>query len=55
VDMFPLMGSIGLFIHAFAFFAVSVVLWVMGPLGDTKDIWTKFEDPRGWGSNVHPV
>ncbi|USP74161.1 hypothetical protein yc1106_01435 [Curvularia clavata] len=36
-------------LHVFGFFAFITVLWVMGPCSD-NDMWTKFEDPSGWGS-----
>jgi amino acid transporter len=47
----PLVEGVALVLHVFGFFAFIVVLWVMGPRGDTKEVWTKFEDPSGWGSN----
>jgi choline transport protein len=50
VRRLPLLEGIGLVFHFFGFIAVVVVLWVMGPRGDTKAVWTKFEDPSGWGS-----
>ena len=39
-----------LVIHIFGFLAVLIVLWVMGDRAPTKEVWTNFEDPMGWGS-----
>ncbi|KAH7088145.1 GABA permease [Paraphoma chrysanthemicola] len=50
VRKLPLLEGIALCIHFLGFFAVLVVLWVMGPRSNTKDTWTKFEDPMGWGN-----
>ena len=50
VKKLPLMEGIALVLHIFGFFAFVVVLWVMGPRSDTKEVWTKFEDPSGWGN-----
>ena len=51
VKKLPLVEGIALSVHFLGFFAFLVVLWVMGPRSSTKDVWTKFEDPSGWGSN----
>jgi choline transport protein len=51
VRRLPLLEGIGLVFHFFGFIAFLVVLWVMGPRGDTKAVWTQFEDPSGWGSS----
>jgi len=48
VRKLPLMEGLALVLHIFGFFAFVVVLWVMGPRSDR--VWTKFEDPSGWGS-----
>ncbi|RAR06415.1 amino acid transporter [Stemphylium lycopersici] len=50
VKKLPLMEGIALVLHIFGFFAFIVVLWVMGPRSNTKEVWTKFEDPSGWGN-----
>ena len=36
-------------LHVFGFFAFIVVLWVMGPRGDSK-VWTEFQDNGNWGN-----
>ncbi|KAK6433846.1 hypothetical protein LTR95_009976, partial [Oleoguttula sp. CCFEE 5521] len=44
----PLFEGIVIVFHAFGFLAVVVVLWVMGPRGDSS-VFTTFSD-NGWGS-----
>jgi len=44
----PLLEGIVIVFHAFGFLAVVVVLWVMGPRGDSSVV-TTFSD-NGWGS-----
>lgn len=39
-----------LIIHVFAFFAVLVVLWVMGDKAPASQTFTQFTDYSGWGS-----
>ena len=46
----PLFEGIIMILHVFGFFAVVVVLWVMGPRGDAKEVLTHFEDNAGWGN-----
>lgn len=48
--MLPLMEGGFVVIYVFAFFAVLVVLWVMGPRGDASVVFTNFEDNAGWGN-----
>jgi choline transport protein len=50
VKKLPLMEGIDLVLHFFRFTAFLVVLWVMGPRGNTMDVWTNFDDRSGWGS-----
>lgn len=42
--------GIMLIVHVFAFFAVFVVLWVMGDKAPTHETWLHFTDYSGWGS-----
>ena len=51
VKKLPLAEGVALSIHFLGFFAFLVVLWVMGPRSNPKDVFTKFEDPMGWGHN----
>jgi len=37
-------------LHFLAFFTFVIILWVMGPRGDPKTVFTNFEDNNGWGS-----
>ena len=46
----PLVEGIGMILHIFGFVTFLVVLWVMAPRSDAHQVWTKFEDPSGWGS-----
>ena len=46
----PLMEGIALALHALGFFTFIIVLWVMGPRGSAKQVFTDFEDNNGWGS-----
>jgi amino acid transporter len=46
----PLIEGIVLVVHIFGFFAILVVLWVMGPKGDTKAVFTTFNDYGGWNN-----
>jgi amino acid transporter len=50
VKKLPLVEGVGLAVHIFGFIAFIVILWVMGPRSNPKDVWTKFEDPSGWGN-----
>jgi choline transport protein len=46
----PLVEGIVLVVHIFGFFAVLVVLWVMGPKGDAHATFTTFNDYGMWNS-----
>lgn len=48
VTKLPLLEGIIFVVHVLGFFAFVVVLWVMGPRGDSSVV-TTFADP-GWGS-----
>lgn len=39
-----------LVIYTFSFFAVLVVLWVMGDRAPASEVFFEFEDIQGWGS-----
>lgn len=39
-----------LVLHVFAFFAIFVVLWVMGDKAPAQQVFTEFSDPQRWGS-----
>ncbi|CEI63702.1 hypothetical protein FVEN_g6824 [Fusarium venenatum] len=46
----PLIESIVLVIHIFAFFGILVTLWVLSPRANAKAVFTEFNDGGGWGS-----
>ena len=46
----PLIEGIVLVVHIFGFFAILVVLWVMGPKGNAHATFTTFNDYGVWGS-----
>ncbi|KAF2464121.1 amino acid transporter [Lindgomyces ingoldianus] len=46
----PLIESLVLVVHIFGFFAVLTVLWVSGPVGNTHETFTTFNDGGGWGN-----
>ena len=46
----PFFEGIMLTIHIFGFFAVFIVMWVMGDKSPSHDVWTQFSDLEGWGS-----
>ena len=50
VRKLPLTEGLIMILHTFGFFAVVIVLWVMGPLSDAHTVFTQFEDNAGWGS-----
>jgi choline transport protein len=50
VRKLPLVEGIIVILHVFGFFAFVVVLWVMAPRSDPKEVWTDFQDNGGWGS-----
>lgn len=47
----PLVESFVLYLHLGGFVAILVPLWVLGPRGNSHDIWTQFEDLSDWGSS----
>lgn len=50
VRRLPLLQFFALGLHVLGFFVILIVLWVMGPRGDAKTVFTDFEDNSGWGS-----
>ena len=50
VRKLPLLEGIVMTLHIFGFFAFVVVLWVLGPRSDPKDVFTDFQDNGNWGS-----
>ncbi|KAJ4354472.1 uncharacterized protein N0V89_006209 [Didymosphaeria variabile] len=46
----PLVEGIVIVLYVVGFLSFVVVLWVMAPHTNTKDVWTKFEDNSGWGN-----
>ncbi|PSK55252.1 Choline transport protein [Elsinoe australis] len=50
VRKLPLLEGIVIFLHIFGFFAVFVILWVMGPRSSPSHVFTEFQDNAGWGS-----
>jgi hypothetical protein len=39
-------------LHVGGFICILVPLWVLGPRGNSHEIWTVFEDGGGWGSST---
>lgn len=50
VRRLPLIESIVLVAHIFGFFAILVILWVTGPIGDATTTFTTFNDFGGWNN-----
>ncbi|RYO81007.1 hypothetical protein DL762_007356 [Monosporascus cannonballus] len=50
VTRLPLIEAIVLVAHIFGFFAILVVLWVTGPVGDAHATFTTFNDYGGWNN-----
>ncbi|RYP14807.1 hypothetical protein DL765_006108 [Monosporascus sp. GIB2] len=50
VKRLPLIEAVVLVVHIFGFFAVLVVLWVTGPVGDAHATFTTFNDYGGWNN-----
>jgi amino acid transporter len=48
----PLVERFVLGLHLGGFICILVPLWVLGPRGDSHQIWTVFEDGGGWGSST---
>ena len=46
----PLIEGVVLVIHIFGFFAILVPLWVLGPRGDARTVFTEFSNFTGWNS-----
>lgn len=46
----PLVEGMVLGLHIGGFIAILVPLWALGPRGDSRQIWTQFEDGGDWGS-----
>ncbi|KAJ9603546.1 hypothetical protein H2200_011732 [Cladophialophora chaetospira] len=46
----PLVEGMVLCLHLGGFICILVPLWVLGPRGNSHQIWTQFEDGGGWGS-----
>ena len=47
----PLVEGLVLCLHLGGFICILVPLWVLGPRGDSHEIWTTFSDEGGWGSS----
>lgn len=50
VRKLPLLEDIIVILHVVGFLVFVVVLWVMAPRSDTKEVWTDFQDNGNWGS-----
>lgn len=50
VKRLPLIEAIVLVVHICGFFAILVVLWVTGPIGDAYTTFTTFNDYGGWNN-----
>ncbi|KAK5049998.1 hypothetical protein LTR84_004117 [Exophiala bonariae] len=46
----PLVERLVLCLHVGGFICIVVPLWVLGPRGNSHEIWTVFADGGGWGS-----
>ncbi|EXJ77510.1 hypothetical protein A1O3_09737 [Capronia epimyces CBS 606.96] len=46
----PLVEGLVLCLHIGGFVCILVPLWVLGPRGNSHEIWTAFEDGGGWNS-----
>ncbi|KAK5104774.1 hypothetical protein LTS08_002666 [Lithohypha guttulata] len=46
----PLIEGLVLCLHLGGFVAILVPLWVLGPRGNSHEIWTKFDNLGGWDS-----
>jgi choline transport protein len=46
----PLVEGVIVMFHCMGFIVFIVVLWVMGPRSNTKQVWTDFQDNGNWGS-----
>ncbi|EXJ63331.1 uncharacterized protein A1O5_11652 [Cladophialophora psammophila CBS 110553] len=46
----PLVEGMVLCLHIGGFICILVPLWVLGPRGNSHEIWTVFQDGGGWGS-----
>lgn len=51
----PMIERLVLCLHVGGFICILVPLWVLGPRGNSHEIWTVFEDGGGWGSSMPPV
>lgn len=47
----PLVEGLVLCLHLGGFFAILVPLWVLGPRGESHQIWTQFSNEGGWPSS----
>jgi amino acid transporter len=50
VRKLPLLEDIIVILHVIGFLVFVVVLWVMAPHSDAKEVWTDFQDNGNWGS-----
>jgi choline transport protein len=48
----PLVEGMVLCLHLGGFICILVPLWVLGPRGNSHEIWTTFTDGGGWGSSM---
>jgi choline transport protein len=46
----PLVEGLVLCLHIGGFIAILVPLWVLGPRGESEQVWTTFADEGQWGS-----
>lgn len=44
----PMVEGLILIVHVLGFFAVLIPLWVLGPRGDPKQVFTEFLNLGGW-------
>lgn len=50
IGVLPIFEGVAVFFHVLGFFGFIIVLWVMGPKDNAKDVWFDFQDQNDWGS-----
>lgn len=47
----PMVEGLLLILHVLGLFAIIIVLWVLAPTANAKDVFTQFTNAGGWNSN----
>lgn len=50
IGKLPVLEGLAVVLHVFGFFAILIIMWVMGPRADANTTFTQFDDANGWGS-----